>query len=102
MKIIQAFVCAVTLLGGGMFLSAASADNCVLCGSGSSCQQCRLEDPKDGNKDTQAARKKCSDRGCKITGTGSCSTAANVKSCALNDARSPNEVVAWTTVSSIN
>ena len=99
MKLVQAFVCAVTLLGGGMFLSAASADNCVSCGSGSTngCQQCRL--PGD-NKDTFPNRKECEKKGCKISGTSSCSTAANVKVCSIDDSKSPTEVVAWTTVSS--
>jgi len=31
--------------------------------------------------DTQAERKKCTDSGCKIGGTKSCSTAANIKTC---------------------
>ena len=92
MKLVQAFVCAVTLLGGGMFMSQAMAETCFNCGSGSSggCQQCRGD------------RKHCEKSGCKITGTGSCSTAANVKVCSLDDNRSTTEVVAWTTVSSIN
>lgn len=99
MKLVQAFVCAVTLLSGG-FVAKAMADACVTCGSGSSngCQQCRLE----GGKDTQEARKKCESRGCKISGTSSCSTAANVKVCAIDDSRNAHEVVAWTAVSSIN
>ncbi len=50
---------------------------CYNCGSGSSCQQC--ESPS--GKDTSADRKTCENRGCKITGTSSCSTAANVKKC---------------------
>lgn len=50
---------------------------CFLCGSGSSCQQC----PSISGKDTQKDRKACESKGCKITGTSSCSTAANVKKC---------------------
>ncbi len=50
---------------------------CFLCGSGSSCQQC----PSPSGKDTSNDRKACEKRGCKITGTASCSTAANVKKC---------------------
>ncbi|MCZ8156518.1 MAG: hypothetical protein O9264_10395 [Leptospira sp.] len=48
------------------------AEDCLLCGSGSSngCQQCRGTD-----------RKACEAKGCKISGTASCSTAANVKIC---------------------
>lgn len=50
------------------------AENCLLCGSGSTngCQQCRGTD-----------RKACEARGCKVSGTASCSTAANVKICAV-------------------
>ncbi|MBE7412041.1 MAG: hypothetical protein L6Q54_05390 [Leptospiraceae bacterium] len=50
---------------------------CFLCSSGSSCQQCR----SNSGKDTQADRKTCEQRGCKVSGTSSCSTAANVKVC---------------------
>ncbi|MCW7468117.1 hypothetical protein [Leptospira kanakyensis] len=48
------------------------AEDCFLCGSGSSngCEQCRGKD-----------RKVCEAKGCKISGTSSCSTAANVKVC---------------------
>jgi len=52
------------------------AEKCANCASGSSCNQCRL-----GDKDSSAARKRCEKQGCKITGTGSCSTASNVKVC---------------------
>jgi len=55
----------------------ASANLCFLCGSGSSCQQC----PSDSGKDTQADRKKCEAKGCKVSGTTSCSSAVNVKKC---------------------
>ena len=59
--------------------SPAMADLCYLCGSGSSngCNQCRAR----GGKDTSEARKICRKLGCKITGTSSCSSAANVKVC---------------------
>lgn len=57
----------------GVMMSTSSlfADSCLLCGSGSSngCQQCRGD------------RKSCEAKGCKVSGTGSCSTAANVKIC---------------------
>ncbi|TGN06416.1 hypothetical protein EHR08_09120 [Leptospira bandrabouensis] len=48
------------------------AEDCFLCGNGSSngCQQCRGND-----------RKACEAKGCKISGTASCSTSANVKVC---------------------
>ena len=47
------------------------AEDCLLCGSGSKngCQQCRGD------------RKSCEAKGCKISGTASCSSAANVKIC---------------------
>lgn len=69
----------------------AFADGCYLCGSGSSngCQQCRY-----GDKDTQDKRKACESRGCKITGTGSCSSAANVKVCQV-ETSAPVEAIAW-------
>jgi hypothetical protein len=54
----------------------ALADGCYICTSGSPCQQCRYT-----GSDTQAERKKCQDAGCKIGGTRSCSTAANIKTC---------------------
>ncbi len=59
--------------------SVARADNCYLCGSGSSdaCKNyCRYS-----GQDTFAARKGCEKRGCKISGTSSCPTAVNYKVC---------------------
>lgn len=50
---------------------------CFLCGSGSSCQQC----PSPSGKDTFNDRKAWERRGCKVSGTASCSTAVNVKKC---------------------
>ena len=54
----------------------AGSGNCYLCGSDSKdgIQQCRYH-----GSDPFEKRKKCQAAGCKITGTGSCSTAANVK-----------------------
>ena len=54
---------------------------CFLCGSGSSngCKQCRSA----SGSDTGADRKKCRAKGCKVSGTASCSTAANVKVCSI-------------------
>lgn len=54
--------------------NAYAADGCYNCGSGSSANQCRYY-----GSDTSEQRKKCESMGCKITGTSSCSTAANVK-----------------------
>jgi hypothetical protein len=55
---------------------AAVPDGCYICTSGSPCQQCRYS-----GSDSQAERRKCRDSGCKIGGTKSCSTAANIKTC---------------------
>ena len=91
MRLVQIFVCGLTLMCGGL-VTRALADGCYICGSGSSggCQQCSY-----GSSDTAAARKACEKKGCKIGGTKSCSTAANVKSCSLDDPRAPTPVVAW-------
>lgn len=65
-----------------VFMSTPShAALCFLCGSGSSngCKQCRSR----SGKDTQKDRKVCKNLGCKISGTGSCSSAANVKVCSV-------------------
>lgn len=61
------------------FISISAGDKCVMCGSGSSngCQQCKL----NNNEDSFKNRKACENAGCKISGTTSCSTAANVKVC---------------------
>jgi hypothetical protein len=57
--------------------SVAAADGCYICRSGSTCgQQCRYS-----GKDSWKKRQKCIKAGCKIGGTASCSTAANVKVC---------------------
>ncbi len=47
---------------------------CLLCGSGST-GAC------SGARQCVGSRKACRAKGCKITGTASCSTAANVKKC---------------------
>lgn len=75
-------VLSITLLAAGAILAlvvshaplGADSSGCYNCGSGSSANQCRYY----GN-DTSEQRKKCESMGCKITGTSSCSTAANVK-----------------------
>lgn len=72
----------ITLLAAGAILALvvsyeplnADASGCYNCGSGSSANQCRYY-----GSDTSEQRKKCESMGCKITGTSSCSTAANVK-----------------------
>ena len=57
--------------------SPAMAALCFLCGSGSSngCKQCRSR----SGKDTQGDRKICRKLGCKVSGTSSCSSAANTR-----------------------
>lgn len=67
---------ALALSAGFAAAPAALADGCYICTSGSPCQQCRYS-----GSDSQAERKKCRDSGCKIGGTKSCSTAANIKTC---------------------
>ena len=54
-----------------------AADGCVICNKDSSCgQYCRYD-----GKDTGDNRKKCTAAGCKIGGTASCPTGANIKIC---------------------
>jgi hypothetical protein len=78
-KLVRAAVAVLSLLALVLVATPAMADLCFNCGSGSSngCKQCRSR----SGKDTQQDRKICKDMGCKITGYGSCSTAANVKVC---------------------
>lgn len=66
------YLLALSVLAAVSLPLTASAEDCFLCGSGSTngCNQCRGGD-----------RKACEARGCKISGTASCSTAANVKVC---------------------
>ncbi|OHD63474.1 MAG: hypothetical protein A2176_06545 [Spirochaetes bacterium RBG_13_51_14] len=54
--------------------NAYAADGCYICKSGSSADQCKYH-----GDDTFDQRKKCEAAGCKVGGTTSCSTAANVK-----------------------
>jgi hypothetical protein len=53
-----------------------AGDGCYMCGSGSddNIKQCKYH-----SSDTQNQRKNCKKAGCKISGTSSCSSAANVK-----------------------
>ncbi|MCX7999264.1 MAG: hypothetical protein N3A69_10005 [Leptospiraceae bacterium] len=73
MKLLTIVLSLFMLIASGIYAS----DKCVGCASGSSCQQCKL----DGGVDNLKNRKKCEQLGCKITGTGPCSTASNVKVC---------------------
>lgn len=71
------FIFSIGIITLNMQNTSADSGFCYLCGSGSSCQQCA----SGSGKDTQADRKACEQKGCKISGTSSCSTAANVKKC---------------------
>ncbi len=55
------------------------AANCYICGAGSS-ESCKNYCQYEG-ADTYKRRKRCSDAGCKVTGTASCPTAVNYKVC---------------------
>jgi len=72
------FLILTFVIAGGLAYNPLSADGCYNCSSSSSngCEQCRY-----GSSDTFEMRKKCKAAGCDITGTSSCSTAANVKVC---------------------
>lgn len=64
------------------------ASNCYICGAGSSesCKNyCQYEGP-----DTQKSRKRCTDAGCKVSGTASCPTAVNYKVCFVGGLEQPS------------
>ncbi len=79
MKPLRLTITLLSLLSLVLLSAPAMADLCFLCGSGSSngCKQCKSR----SGKDTQKDRKACKALGCKVSGTSSCSTAANVKVC---------------------
>ncbi len=55
----------------------AAADGCFICNKDSTCgQYCRYVGQDNGD-----SRKKCRAAGCKIGGTASCPTGANIKTC---------------------
>ena len=71
----QRLAVAITLLLGLTF--PAAADGCFICQRDSSCgQYCRYD-----GQDNAENRKKCAQAGCKIGGTASCPTGANIKTC---------------------
>lgn len=75
LALVLASACALPVLTA----SAAWADGCYTCGGGSNdaCKDyCRYS-----GTDTFAARKACENKGCKVSGTSSCPTAANYKVC---------------------
>jgi hypothetical protein len=79
MKALKAIACAAVLFGITAPATSAFADGCYNCSSSSNgCDQCRYGDNKN---ETWEMRRACENAGCKVTGTGSCSTAANVKVC---------------------
>ncbi|MBT9556283.1 MAG: hypothetical protein IV100_09655 [Myxococcales bacterium] len=65
----------------------ASAEDCFLCGSDSS-GAC------DGARQCRGTREHCREIGCKISGTASCSDAANVKICSNEVGTGPQMSVA--------
>jgi len=79
MKKIILFSAAIIFSLSLIFINQIKADSgfCYMCSSGSSCQYCKSA----SGKDTSADRKACENKGCKISGTASCPTAANVKVC---------------------
>ncbi len=77
MKTLQVLIFGVIMILGG----ATWAANCYICGAGSS-DYCKNYCKYPGT-DTQQNRKKCSDAGCKISGTASCPQAVNYKVCAV-------------------
>ncbi len=79
MKTLRLATALMALFSLFLFSAPAMADLCFLCGSGSSngCKQCKSRSGKDTSKD----RKICKKLGCKVSGTSSCSSAANVKVC---------------------
>ena len=76
-KLISSLLVALTLFFAAA--GAARADGCYTCGTGSTngCQECRYKE------ETWAARHDCEAKGCKVSGTTSCSTASNVKVCSV-------------------
>ncbi len=72
-------VLVLTILAGWTFMGGqpALADGCFICSQGSACgQYCRYS-----GADNADSRKKCTNAGCKIGGTASCPTGANIKTC---------------------
>ncbi|MCE9500424.1 MAG: hypothetical protein K8R21_07995 [Leptospira sp.] len=73
----------------GVSVQMNASDGCYICSSGGPCQQCKYF-----GSDTFDARKKCEKAGCKVSGTTSCSTAANVKVCTARANMDLNEMIA--------
>lgn len=84
MRRFTAVLAAASLLCLGVvgFSASAMAADCLICtsDSGGSCSGAQYCKAGSGGTDSDA-RKKCQAAGCKIGGTGSCPTAANVKVC---------------------
>ena len=75
--------------------ASALADGCYICTSGSSCgNYCRY-----AGRDSYPKRKACQKAGCKIGGTASCPSAANVRICSgigfLKPAPRTTRMTAW-------
>jgi hypothetical protein len=70
------------------FASFPAAETCLMC-AGDSTGGCA------GAKQCRGSRKDCRSRGCKITGTASCSKAANVKICKSHEGQTAQAQVSW-------
>lgn len=70
------------------FASYPTAETCLMC-AGNSTGSCT------GAKQCRGSRKECRARGCKITGTASCSKAANVKICQRSQGRTAKATIPW-------
>lgn len=87
MKTLSSLMAAALFLATGAFATEARADGCYICSSGSSAScadYCRYS-----GSDTQEARDRCRRMGCRIGGTASCPSAANVTICRAPQASPP-------------
>lgn len=83
----------LSLLSSLLFAATpAMADNCYMCGSGSS-DACKNYCKYSGS-DNFENRKKCQAAGCKISGTSSCPTASNYMVCVASAHRRLGEMLA--------
>lgn len=79
MRAFRVFFASLALLAVAATSRTASADGCYICASGSSatCRDyCRYT-----GAETWENRRRCEQRGCRIGGTASCPTAANMRVC---------------------
>ncbi len=79
MRTFRLLLASLAMLGVGAVSRTASADGCYICARGSSAA-CRDYCHYSGS-DTYANRHSCEARGCRIGGTASCPSAANLRVC---------------------